>query len=62
MDIEEAKNILIGNAVCMSPKLHCDEHCPFYEEEGDCEYIGKEFELEEAVKIIITNKAENVGK
>ena len=53
MDIEKAKNILIGNAVCMSPKLHCDEHCPFYEEEGDCEYIGKEFELEEAVKTII---------
>ena len=62
MNIEEAENILIGNAVCMTPKLYCDTHCPFYEEEGDCEYLGKEFELEEAVETIIANKVEREGK
>jgi len=50
MTDREAINILIGMAVCISPKLYCDEHCPFYKENGDCEYIDKEFELEEAVK------------
>ena len=58
MDVKEAIDILVGMAVCISPKLHCDEHCPFYEEEKDCKYINKEFEVEEAVKTIITKKCE----
>lgn len=62
MDIEDAKNILVGMAVCISPKLYCDTHCPFYEGEKDCKYIDKQFELEEAVETIIANKVEREGK
>lgn len=49
MTDKEAIDILIGMAVCVSPKLHCDEHCPFYKEDEECTYIDKDFELEEAV-------------
>ena len=49
---KEAINILIGIAVCIEPKLHCDTDCPFYKEEEDCKYIKNEFELEEAVKTL----------
>ena len=49
MTKKEATEILIGMAVCISPQLHCDEHCPFYKENKDCKYIDKNFELEEAV-------------
>lgn len=52
MDKKEAINILIGFAVCVSPKLHCDTDCPFYKEEEDCNYIDNNFELEEAVKTL----------
>lgn len=56
MSEEEAINILIGQAVCINPKLHCDNDCPFYEEDKDCKYIDKEFELEEAIKILKEKK------
>lgn len=52
MDKKEAINILIGMAVCISPKLYCDDDCPFYKENGDCKYINRKFELEEAVKTL----------
>lgn len=52
MTKKEATNILIGFAVCVSPKLHCDDDCPFYKEEEDCKYIESEFEVEEAVKTL----------
>lgn len=52
MSKEEAIKILISMAVCISPKLHCDTDCPFYQNEKDCIYIDKEHELEEAVKIL----------
>lgn len=52
MSKEEAINILIGLAVCISPKLHCDTDCPFYKEDKDCKYVGQEFELEYAVKLL----------
>ncbi len=52
MSKEEAINILIGLAVCISPELHCDDDCPFFEKEGNCKYVEAErdFELVEAVK------------
>lgn len=52
MSKEEAINILIGLAVCINPKLHCDDDCPFYKENEYCKYIDNEFELEEAVKTL----------
>lgn len=52
MSKQEAMNILIGMAVCISPKLYCDEDCPFYKENEGCKYVGTEFELEEAVKVL----------
>ena len=52
MNKQEAIDILIGMAVCISPKLYCIEHCPFYKENEVCKYIGAEFELEEAVKTL----------
>lgn len=56
MDKKQAIETLIGLAVCIEPKLHCDEDCPFYNGEEDCKYINRQFELEEAVKIL--NKGE----
>lgn len=52
MNKKEAIDVLIGLAVCISPKLHCDDDCPFYKEDKDCKYIGKQFEVEEAVKVL----------
>lgn len=54
MNKQEAINILIGLAVCISPKLHCDEDCPFYQDEKDCKYVEekRDFEIEEAVKVL----------
>jgi len=58
MTDEEAIDVLIGFAVCSSSKLHCDTDCPFYEEENHCKYVveEKDFELEEAVKILKERK------
>ena len=52
MSEEEAKNVLIGLAVCVSPKLTCEKDCPFYEKDKSCKYINKQFEVEEAVKVL----------
>ena len=52
MNKKEAIDVLIGLAVCISPKLHCDDDCPFYKEDKDCKYIDKQFEVEEAVKVL----------
>ena len=52
MTNKEAINILIGLAVCIDPKLHCDDDCPFYKENGECKYVGKQFETSEAVKAL----------
>ena len=49
MNKKEAINILIANAVCIDPKLHCDDDCPYYKENKDCKYMDKQFELKEAV-------------
>ena len=55
MKKKEAINILIGFAVCLSPKLSCDEHCPFHRKNKDCKYVEKdrEFEIEKAVKLLL---------
>lgn len=52
MNKDEAIKILVSMAVCISPKLHCDTDCPFYENEKDCKYMNNEHELEEAVKTL----------
>ena len=52
MNKKEAINILVGLAVCISPKLHCDDDCPYYKENEECKYINNEFEIEEAVKFL----------
>ena len=49
MNKKEAINILIANAVCIDPKLHCDDDCPYYVENKGCKYMDKQFELKEAV-------------
>lgn len=56
MNKKDAINILIGNAVCIDPELHCDEDCPFYNGDEDCKYINKEFELKEAVKTLLETR------
>ena len=54
MTKKEAINELIALAVCIEPKLHCDD-CPYYKEEKEdfdcCNRYG-DFKLEEAVKIL----------
>lgn len=58
MNRDDAIKVLIGFAVCASPKLHCDTDCPFYMKTkdekiiSDCKYVDNEFELEEAVKVL----------
>lgn len=56
MNKQEAINILIGMAVCISPKLHCDTDCPFYNGKNDCKYMDKHFELVEAVEVLKENQ------
>ena len=55
MTKKEAINELIALAVCIEPKLHCDDDCPYYKEEKEdfdcCNRYG-DFKLEEAVKIL----------
>lgn len=55
MTKKEAINILIANAVCVSPKLHCDDDCPYYK---NCIDDGIELKLEEAVKILRRNNTD----
>ena len=53
MTKKEAINELIALAVCIDPKLHCNEDCPYYierEEDFDCCKLYGNFKLEEAVK------------
>lgn len=51
MSDKEALDILIANAVCISPKLHCDDDCPFYQgEDEECKYDLTNELLEKAVK------------
>lgn len=56
MNKKDAIDVLIGLAVCITPKLYCDTDCPFYRENKDCKYIDRKFELEEAVKILKGSK------
>ena len=49
MTKKEAINELIALAVCIEPKLHCDDDCPYYKE--SCNHCGN-FKLQEAVKIL----------
>ena len=52
MSKDEALSILIANAVCIDSKLHCDDDCPYYKANGNCKYLRKEMQLEEAVETI----------
>lgn len=56
MSKKEALDILIGLAVCINPKLHCDTDCPFYNHKTECKYTERDFELEEAVKTLREGK------
>ena len=60
MTKKEAINELIALAVCIEPKLHCDDDCPYYKERGEDFFDGcnhyENFKVEEAVKILRGDK------
>ena len=56
MTKKEAINELIALAVCIEPKLHCDDDCPYYLQDRNCKRIEEDFKTCEAVKTL--NKKE----
>ncbi|PWJ49331.1 hypothetical protein [Faecalicatena contorta] len=52
MNREEAINVLIALGVCCTTGLNCEEHCPFYSEDGNRCNKWNDERAKEAVKIL----------